>query len=58
MSSPRTHRSVAKISMAIADVERACDLAAWSGRALGTTPWRAISQATIGAFAEIPGDDH
>jgi acyl dehydratase len=44
--------------MAIVDVERACDLAAWSGKALGTTPWRAISQATIGAFAEVTDDDH
>ena len=37
--------------MAIVDVEHARDLAAWSGRALGATPWNTITQATIGAFA-------
>jgi acyl dehydratase len=46
------------MAMAIVDVENARDLAAWSGRALGTTPWLAITQATIGAFADITGDDH
>ena len=44
--------------MAIVDVEHARDLAAWSGRALGTTPWSTITQATIGAFADATGDDH
>jgi acyl dehydratase len=49
---------VAGMSMAIVDVEHAHDLAAWSGRALGATPWRTITQATIGAFAQLTGDDH
>jgi acyl dehydratase len=44
--------------MAIVDVEHARDLAAWAGRALGATPWSPITQATIGAFAEVTGDDH
>ena len=44
--------------MAIVDVEHARDLAAWSGRALGATPWNTITQATIGAFADVTGDDH
>ena len=44
--------------MAIVDVEHARDLAAWSGHALGTTAWHAISQAMIVAFADITGDDH
>ncbi len=44
--------------MAIVEVEHARDLAAWSGRALGTTPWRAITQAMIAAFADVTGDDH
>ena len=44
--------------MAIVDVEHARDLAAWSGRSLGATPWSAITQATIGAFADVTGDDH
>lgn len=43
--------------MAIVDVEHARDLAAWSGRALGATPWSTITQATIGAFADATGDD-
>jgi acyl dehydratase len=46
------------MTMAIVDVEHARDLAAWSGRALGTTPWSTITQATIGAFADATGDDH
>src|SRR4051812_31429473 len=46
------------MTMAIVDVEHARDLAAWSGRALGATPWNTITQATIGAFAEVTGDDH
>jgi acyl dehydratase len=49
---------IARITMAIVDVEHARDLAAWSGRALGTTPWRAITQTTINAFADLTGDDH
>ena len=44
--------------MAIVDVEHARDLAAWSGLALGATPWNTITQATIGAFADVTGDDH
>ena len=44
--------------MAIVDVEHARDLAAWSGRPLGASPWSAITQATIGAFAAVTGDDH
>jgi acyl dehydratase len=44
--------------MAIVDVEHARDLAAWSGRALGATPWSPITQAKIGAFADVTGDDH
>jgi Acyl dehydratase len=43
--------------MAIVDVEHARGLAAWSGRALGATPWNTITQATIGAFP-VTGDDH
>jgi acyl dehydratase len=50
--------SVARINMAIVDVEHARDLAAWSGRALGTTPWRTITQAMVGTFADLTGDDH
>jgi acyl dehydratase len=46
------------MTMAIIEVEHARDLAAWSGRALGTTPWRAITQAMINAFADVTGDDH
>jgi acyl dehydratase len=48
----------AGISMAIVEVEYARDLAAWSGRALGATPWRTITQTMIGAFADLTGDDH
>jgi len=44
--------------MAIVDVEHARDLAAWSGKPLGATPWSTIDQATIGAFADVTGDDH
>jgi acyl dehydratase len=44
--------------MAIVDVEHARDLAAWSGCPLGATPWSAITQAKIGAFAAVTGDDH
>jgi acyl dehydratase len=44
--------------MAIVDVEHARDLAAWSGRALGTTPWHSITQTAISAFADLTGDDH
>jgi len=44
--------------MAIVDVEHARDLAAWSGRTLGATPWSTITQATIDAFADVTGDDH
>jgi len=46
------------MTMAIVDVEHARDLAAWSGKALGATPWSTITQATIGGFAEVTGDDH
>jgi acyl dehydratase len=46
------------MTMAIVDVEQARDLVAWSGRALGVTPWSTITQATIGAFADVTGDDH
>jgi acyl dehydratase len=44
--------------MAIVDVERAGDLAAWCGRALGTSPWHEITQDAIAAFAAVTGDDH
>lgn len=44
--------------MAIVDVEHARDLAVWSGRVLGVTPWSTITQTTIGAFADATGDDH
>jgi acyl dehydratase len=46
------------MTMAIVDVEHARDLAAWSGRSLGVTAWSTITQATIGAFADVTGDDH
>jgi acyl dehydratase len=46
------------MTMAIVDVEHARDLAAWSGRTLGATPWSPITQATIDAFAHVTGDDN
>jgi acyl dehydratase len=46
------------MTMAIVDVEHARDLAAWSGRALGVSSWRTITQTMIGAFADVTGDDH
>jgi acyl dehydratase len=46
------------MTMAIVDVEQARDLAAWSGQTLGATPWTAITQAMIDAFADVTGDDH
>jgi acyl dehydratase len=46
------------MTMAIVDVEHARDLAAWSGRALGATPWSTITQAMIDAFADATGDDY
>lgn len=39
-------------------VERAADLAAYSGTTLGTSGWVALDQAKIDAFAELTGDDH
>lgn len=44
--------------MAIVEVEHARDLAAFAGRALGTTPWTPITQGMIDAFADVTGDDH
>ncbi len=44
--------------MAIVEVEHARDLAAWSGKLLGATPWSTITQPMMDTFADVTGDDH
>lgn len=39
-------------------VERAADLAAYTGKTLGTSDWVVLDQRKIAAFAELTGDDH